>query len=151
MVEGELVSKPYVTMTLGVMASFGVRVDVQDLRRFLIPAKQSYHACEYAIEPDASAASYFWGAAAVTGGTITVDGLTRDALQGDVHFCGCLSKMGCKVSNTETTGITVIGGALHGVDVDMNAISDTVQTLGAWSRCSVKGRRRPSRCRPHSP
>ena len=117
-------------MTLGVMASFGVRADARDLRRFLIPSNQRYLACEYTIEPDASAASYFWGAAAVTGGKISVDGLTQDALQGDVRFCECLAKMGCHVEYGNT-GITVTGDVLRGIDVDMNAISDTVQTLGA--------------------
>ncbi len=127
-VEGELVSKPYVEMTLAVMQSFGVSVAPGGLQHFHIPGRQRYRACEYDIEPDASAASYFWGAAAVTGGEITVQGLSQNALQGDVRFCECLEKMGCKV-RYETDAITVSGGPLAGVDVNMNAISDTVQTL----------------------
>ncbi len=129
-VDGELVSKPYVTMTLQVMRAFGVEVEGGDLSRFLIPAGSAYRATAYAIEPDASAASYFWGAAAVAGGTVRVDGLTRDALQGDVAFCDCLAAMGCQVEY-EAAGIRVTGGPLRGIDVDMNAISDTVQTLAA--------------------
>lgn len=126
-VDGELVSKPYVTMTLGVMSSFGIHVDEGDLARFTIPTGR-YRGTDYAIEPDASAASYFWGAAAVTGGTITVEGLNRDALQGDVKFCDCLEQMGCEV-DWASDRVTVRGGKLCGIEVDMNAISDTVQTL----------------------
>ena len=84
-VEGSLVSQPYVRMTLGVMSAFGVTVDHENLTRLRIAAGQRYQGREYAIEPDASAASYFWAAAAVTGGTITVQGLSRESLQGD--FC----------------------------------------------------------------
>jgi 3-phosphoshikimate 1-carboxyvinyltransferase len=129
-VEGPLVSQPYVRMTLGVMEAFGARADCEDLSGFRIPGNQRYQARTYDIEPDASAASYFWGAAAITGGRITVEGLTRDALQGDVAFCECLRRMGCGVEYAKD-GITLTGGPLHGIDVDMNAISDTVQTLAA--------------------
>jgi 3-phosphoshikimate 1-carboxyvinyltransferase len=87
-----------------------------------------YRATGYSIEPDASAASYFWGASAITGGDVTVQGLDRQALQGDVAFCDCLEQMGCTVTE-EPDGLRVQGGSLRGVDVDMNAISDTVQTL----------------------
>lgn len=130
LVEGELVSQPYVHMTLGVMRSFGVQADASDLKRFRIPAPQPYRGATYDIEPDASAASYFWGAAAIAGGTVLVEGLTRDALQGDVAFVDCLEQMGCQVQH-RTNGIAVTGGKLRGIDVNMNAISDTVQTLGA--------------------
>ncbi|MBN1589862.1 MAG: 3-phosphoshikimate 1-carboxyvinyltransferase [Pirellulales bacterium] len=129
-VEGELVSKPYVEMTLAVMRSFGVRVESADPARYLVPAPQVYRACRYAIEPDASAASYFFAAAAITGGRVTVEGLSRDSLQGDVAFCDCLAQMGCNVEYGRER-ITVEAGPLHGIDVDMNAISDTVQTLAA--------------------
>jgi len=127
-VVGELVSKPYVAMTLRVMSAFGVEVDAADLTQFTI-ATQRYRSCNYSIEPDASAASYFWGAAAVTGGTITVEGLRRDALQGDVKFCDCLEQMGCHVE-WHADSVSVTGGELRGIDVDMNGISDTSQTLG---------------------
>lgn len=126
-VDGELVSKPYVTMTLGVMSSFGIDIDEGDLAKFSIPPGR-YRRTDYAIEPDASAASYFWGAAAVTGGTITVEGLNREAMQGDVKFCDCLEQMNCAV-DWAADRITVRGGELRGIDVDMSAISDTVQTL----------------------
>lgn len=129
-VEGELVSRPYVDMTLAVMHSFGVSAEQSDDACFLIPAPQCYRGREYAIEPDASAASYFWAAAAITGGKVAVDGLSRRALQGDVAFCECLARMGCHIEYGDDT-ITAKGGPLHGVEVNMNAISDTVQTLAA--------------------
>lgn len=128
-VDGELVSQPYVHMTLSVMRSYGVEVDASDLRRFQIPPAR-YQGISYAIEPDASAASYFFAAAAITGGTVTVEGLSRYSLQGDVAFVDVLKQMGCEVMY-EPQSITVRGGALRGIEVDMNAISDTVQTLAA--------------------
>ena len=130
-VNGELVSQPYVHMTLAVMRSFGVAVDAGDLTRFVIPNARPYSGREYPIEPDASAASYFWAAAAIAGGNVTVAGLSRASLQGDVEFVDVLARMGCQVSDSPQ-GITVqAADRLRGVDVDMNAISDTVQTLGA--------------------
>lgn len=140
-VVGELVSQPYVRMTLAVMEAFGIAIEYEDtfsliftsqerLTRFVIPAGQRYRATRYEIEPDASAASYFFAAAAVTGGQVTVESLTRESLQGDVAFCNCLEQMGCDV-RFDSSSITVTGGPLRGIDVDMNAISDTVQTLSA--------------------
>ncbi len=128
--EGELVSKPYVQMTLDLMKAFGVEVAREGFDRFLLDGAQRYVARTYAVEPDASAASYFFAAAAITGGRITVEGLSRNSLQGDVAFCECLARMGCNVEYAEHS-ITVQGGRLHGIEVDMNAISDTVQTLAA--------------------
>lgn len=122
-----LVSLPYITMTLEVMRSFGVPCHSDDLRSFPVP-QGVYCGRDYAIEPDASAASYFFAAAAITGGRVEVEGLTLDALQGDIRFVEVLAQMGCQVEST-AGGIAVVGGPLRGVDVDMNAISDTVQTL----------------------
>ncbi len=126
---GEMVSEPYVDMTLGVMARFGVTVDTKEPGVFRI-SPQTYRGTTYDIEPDASAASYFFAAAAITGGEITVNGLTHTALQGDVKFVEILEQMGCCITDGPHS-ITVRGGELRGVDVDMNAISDTVQTLAA--------------------
>ncbi len=129
-VDGELVSKPYVTMTLEMMRSFGVEVAFPpDLSSFLIEP-QAYQGRRYDIEPDASAASYFFAVAAVTGGEVTVNGLSRSALQGDVGFVDALEQMGCEV-RWEDDSVTVVGRPLHGIDIDMNAISDTAQTLAA--------------------
>lgn len=128
-VEGELVSVPYVTMTAKIMDAFGARVTGPASGPLQIDPT-GYRAADYAIEPDASAASYFWAAAAITGGDVTVEGLDTSSLQGDVRFCEVLQRMGCGVETAEKS-LRVIGGPLHGVDVDMCDISDTVQTLGA--------------------
>jgi len=125
-VSSELVSKPYVAMTQQIMESFGASYKTG----FTIPAPQIYQPRNYAIEPDASAASYFWAAAAITGGQVTVEGLAKDSLQGDVAFVECLAQMGCHVTCSDDS-ITVSGRAEQGIAVDMNAISDTVQTLAA--------------------
>jgi 3-phosphoshikimate 1-carboxyvinyltransferase len=130
-VEGELVSRPYVDMTLAVIASFGVSVRVEEpCCRFTVPAPRGYRGRRYTIEPDASAAGYFWAAAAITGGEVTVDGLWRGTVQGDVAFCDCLRQMGCKVRYA-VDRITVIGRPLKGIDIDMIATGDMVPTLGA--------------------
>lgn len=129
-VVGELVSRPYVRMTTEIMHAFGIEVEEIELDQFKVPAPSVYLACDYTIEPDASAASYFWAAAAITGGRMTVEGLSRDSLQGDVGFCECLRAMGCAVEY-QNDSITVVGGQLQGITVDMADISDTVQTLAA--------------------
>ena len=130
-VEGELVSQPYVWMTLAVMRAFGVVVTPADLTHFKIPNDAEYRAQEYAVEPDASAASYFWAAAAIAGGEVTVAGLSRASLQGDVAFVDALAQMGCHVSETPQGISVAAAGKLRGIEIDMNGISDTVQTLGA--------------------
>ena len=130
-VQGPLVSQPYVYMTLEVMKAFGSQVQQDKSRnRYHIPAPARYTGTDYSIEPDASAASYFWAAAAITGGEVTVEGLHQDASQGDVGFVKVLEKMGCEVSFASSS-ITVKGRPLRGIDIDMNPISDTVQTLAA--------------------
>jgi 3-phosphoshikimate 1-carboxyvinyltransferase len=92
---------------------------------------------EYQIEPDASAASYFWASAAITGGEVTVPHLNKHSLQGDVCFLEVLADMGCQVIEG-TAGVAVRGGPLRGIDVDMNDISDTVMTLAAVA-CFAEG------------
>jgi 3-phosphoshikimate 1-carboxyvinyltransferase len=90
-------------------------------------------AARYRVEPDASAASYFFGAAAVCGGRVTIDGLGRSSLQGDLGFVEVLARMGCQVEQS-ATATTVVGpppGELRAVDVDMRHISDTAPTLAA--------------------
>jgi 3-phosphoshikimate 1-carboxyvinyltransferase len=133
LVVGVLVSQPYIHMTLAVMRAFGVEIEAaDDLSRFLIHGARRYEARAYDIEPDASAASYFFGAAAIAGGQATVEGLSRNSLQGDVAFADVLAQMGCRVEYDDARNrTTVTSGELRGIDVNMNAISDTVQTLGA--------------------
>ena len=126
-VQGVLVSRPYVSMTLAVMEAFGVKTGNRKFRRFdVYPAH--YRGRDFAIEPDASAASYFFALAALTGGTITVEGLGTSSLQGDLAFVDILEHMGCTVKR-QPDRTTVTGGPLRAVDVDMNAISDTVMTM----------------------
>jgi 3-phosphoshikimate 1-carboxyvinyltransferase len=127
-VQGTLVSKPYVTMTLDVMEAFGVQVGHKNERRYSVDPGR-YKGRPYAIEPDASAASYFFALAAITGGSVTVEGLGKSSVQGDLAFVDLLEHMGCRVERGKDS-TTVHGGPLRGVDVDMNAISDTVMTLG---------------------
>jgi 3-phosphoshikimate 1-carboxyvinyltransferase len=129
-VDGPLVSLPYVSMTVEMMRQWGLRIDMTSEPRFSIPAPQETGLGAYDVEPDASAASYFWGAAAVTGGAVRVLGLNTHSLQGDIRFVDVLEEMGCTAVRGED-GITVHGGPLRGIDVDMNDISDTVMTLGA--------------------
>jgi 3-phosphoshikimate 1-carboxyvinyltransferase len=131
-IEGPLVSAPYVAMTQQMMAQFGLKTTFDRLnRRFCILPQQPVGLAEYDIEPDASAASYFFAAAAISGGRVTVLGIpTEGSLQGDVQFVDVLARMGCRVERC-SSGITVHGRPLHGIDVDMNPISDTVMTLAA--------------------
>ena len=132
-VGGTLVSVPYVAMTLGVMAAFGAESTASpDFSEIRVSNDARYSGRDYSIEPDASAASYFFAAAAIVGGRVTVEGLSGASLQGDVAFCDCLEQMGAVVSH-HADSITVEGGRLRGIDVDMNAISDTVQTLAIVS------------------
>jgi 3-phosphoshikimate 1-carboxyvinyltransferase len=126
-VQGVLVSQPYIAMTLAVMEAFGVTVGNRKFRRFDVRPTR-YRGCDYAVEPDASAASYFFALAAITGGAVTVEGLGTSSIQGDMAFVDVLEHMGCTVER-EPARTTVIGGRLRAVDVDMNAFSDTVMTL----------------------
>lgn len=133
---GRLVSLPYLEMTRRVMEAFGGRCAAPTPNTWVIPAT-GYTACDYAIEPDASAASYFLAAAAITGGRVRIEGLSRASMQGDVGFADALERMGCTVtweepgSATPHGAVTVAGRAERGIDIDMNAISDTVPTLAA--------------------
>lgn len=130
-VEGTLVSKPYLDMTAATMRDFGVDLSRDGYERFWAAPGQVYTARDYLIEPDASAASYFLALAAVTGGTVTVERLGAGSIQGDMAFVDVLQRMGCDVSQTDTS--TTVRGPqqLRAIDVDMNAISDTVPTLAA--------------------
>ncbi len=127
---GELVAAPYIDMTLGVMHAFGVDVRREGYRRFDIETS-AYRARRYAVEPDASGAHYFLAAAALCGGRVRINGLGYASLQGDVRFVDVLEQMGATVTRGDDF-LEVRGGTqLDGVDVDMNAISDTVPTLAA--------------------
>jgi 3-phosphoshikimate 1-carboxyvinyltransferase len=132
-VDGPLLSAPYITITVEMIRAFGGVIHVSDDgRTFHIPGSQTYQTPEnYAVEPDASSATYFWAMAAITGGTVRVPGIGRNALQGDAKFVDVLAAMGCSVQKgddfIEVTGTDKLTGGRF----DMNAISDTVMTLAA--------------------
>ena len=131
-VTGAQVSRPYIEMTIAMMRAFGVDVRPEGTDRLSVRGGQRYTGCGYAIEPDASGASYFFAAAAVTGGRVRVRGLSRGAIQGDLRLVEILAAMGCEVRYgddwTEVRGPEP-GLALRGVDVDMRDCSDVAQTL----------------------
>ncbi len=129
-VAGTLVSEPYVTLTIQMMKQFGGTVERDSKTRFWIPGRQTYKATTYLVEPDATAASYFFAAAAITGGEVWIHRLPFNGLQGDARFVNLLDEMGCHVRRPEAN-ILVHGWPLTGVSVDMNDISDTVMTLAA--------------------
>jgi 3-phosphoshikimate 1-carboxyvinyltransferase len=132
---GPIPSVPYLKITLGVMDAFGVPVIEQydkESAKFIIPAPQRYTGRRYAIEPDASNAAYFFAAAAVAGGRVTVKNLGADSLQGDARFIDVLEKMGCSIERGRAS-LRVTGpkeaAALRGIDIDLNDMPDTAQTL----------------------
>lgn len=122
------VSRPYVDLTLGVMNTFGVQFERDGYQKFIVRGGQRYRAGKYVVEADCSHAAYFWAAAAITGAEIKVTGTAVDSVQGDVRFVDILQKMGCRVSG-EPDGISVAGGPLHAVEVDMSDLPDQVPTL----------------------
>ncbi|AIV36237.1 3-phosphoshikimate 1-carboxyvinyltransferase [Streptomyces sp. SID6013] len=127
----DLVSRPYVDMTLALMRHFGARATAGPPEVFTI-GDGGYRAADLAVEPDASTASYFFAAAAVTGTAVTVPGLGRNSLQGDLRFVDTLRRAGAHVdigdSATTVTGTGRLRGGFH---VDMGKISDTFMTLAA--------------------
>ena len=128
-IDGELVSKPYIDITLDIMARFGVTVQNNDYQSFTVKGNQSYQAVEkYMVEGDASSASYFLAAGAIKGGKITVHGVGKLSVQGDKHFADVLEKMGAEVIWNDES-ITVIGKPLVAVDMDMNHIPDAAMTI----------------------
>ncbi|MDH3292959.1 MAG: 3-phosphoshikimate 1-carboxyvinyltransferase [Acidimicrobiia bacterium] len=135
-VDGELVSKPYVELTVHTMRAFGVPVDADiDAGRFSVPVGH-YRPTTLAIEPDASAAAYFFAAAAMTGSRVKVEGLGRSTVQGDIRFVELLERMGAEVTMAEDF-IEVRGtGRLVGIRADMADISDTAQTLAVVAACA---------------
>ena len=127
---GDVISLPYIAMSASVMKSFGANVRIAD-NRIIVIGGGGYVGCQFAVEPDASSASYPLAAAAVLGGRVRVEGMRTDMLQGDGRFVDVLRRMGCDISE-DNTGITVgrdANKSLQGVDIDMSEISDLVPTL----------------------
>jgi 3-phosphoshikimate 1-carboxyvinyltransferase len=124
-----LVSAPYVAMTAAVMDAFGASVE-GDGEAWVVPEGR-YRAATYAIEPDASAASYFFAAAVLTGGRVTVPGLGPGTLQGDLAFVDVLERMGAVVERHDDRTTVAAGPRLTGIEADLSELSDTAQTLAA--------------------
>ncbi|MBW3615099.1 MAG: 3-phosphoshikimate 1-carboxyvinyltransferase [Actinobacteria bacterium] len=124
-----LVSAPFVELTLAVMRHFAVEAEVDGARYRVDPG--CYHGSEYSVEPDATAASYFFAAAAITGGRVRVEGLGRRALQGDLAFVDLLERMGAEVRRDDDATEVVGPDRLHGISADLSALTDTAQTLAA--------------------
>ena len=130
-VDGPLVSAPYITMTLSTMEAFGVRAERAGDRWFRVPAGQRYQGRAYAVEPDASGASYFFAAAAVTGSRVMVPRLGRASAQGDLGLLDVLARMGCEVT-VEAESVTLRGPErLRAVDADFTRMGDVATTLMA--------------------
>jgi 3-phosphoshikimate 1-carboxyvinyltransferase len=129
-VDGDLVSKPYIDVTAQAMEAFGAAPRLKEHRRFEVDAA-GYTATRYTVEPDASAASYFFAAAAVTRGTVVVSGLGSRSIQGDLGFVRLLERMGCRVRQTENETEVTGPDRLVGIEADMSNLSDTAQTLAA--------------------
>ncbi|WNC70867.1 3-phosphoshikimate 1-carboxyvinyltransferase [Thalassotalea psychrophila] len=128
-IDGELVSKPYIDITLDIMQRFGVNVQNNDYKSFTVKGMQSYKALDkYMVEGDASSASYFLAAGAIKGGKVTVHGVGTLSVQGDKYFADVLEKMGAEVYWDEES-ITVIGKPLVAIDMDMNHIPDAAMTI----------------------
>ena len=130
-IDGELVSPSYINITRQVMTDFGITFEEQGDQRFVINAGQQYQPRTYHIEPDASNASYFFAAAALTGGSVRVNHLSTNSYQGDFSFVNVLAQMGCQIHTTGHYTEVIGPKTLRGIEVDMNDISDTVQTLAA--------------------
>ena len=128
-IDGELVSKPYIDLTIAMMNERGVVVANQNYKQFDVPSGQTYRADHYAIEADASGASYFFAAAAVAGGRVRVNNLAPTSHQGDVHFPQVLEQMGCGVKQGAGWIEVYSKDPLRGIDVDLNAMPDMAQTL----------------------
>ena len=128
-IEGELVSKPYIDITILMMGRFGVKVTAINERTYEIAAGQWYQSPgDYLVEGDASSASYFLAAAAINGGKVTVHGVGTQSIQGDKAFADVLEKMGATITWDETF-ISAERGELKGVDMDMNHIPDAAMTI----------------------
>ncbi|MDJ0866447.1 MAG: 3-phosphoshikimate 1-carboxyvinyltransferase [Myxococcota bacterium] len=127
---GFVISRPYVDLTLQVMAAFGAEAAWTPDGALLVASGRPYRARQFAVEPDASAAAYPFAAAAIAGGRVVVEGFPADSIQADLGLLAILEQMGCTVSRG-AAGIEVCGpaGALRGVDVDMNDLPDAVLAL----------------------
>jgi len=128
-VEGDLASKPYAAMTVAMMGHFGVQVEHQGYERFVVAPQVYVSPGKYAIEADASSASYFLAMGALLGGEVRIDGVGNASLQGDSRFASVLQMMGCDVTYEAEAVVLRSDGRLHGITVDLNDMPDLVPTL----------------------
>jgi 3-phosphoshikimate 1-carboxyvinyltransferase len=133
-IEGELISKPYIEITMRLMERFGVSVGRDDWARFTIPANARFKSPgRIAVEGDASSASYFLAAGAIGGGPLRVEGVGHTSIQGDVRFADALARMGANVSVgddwIEVRGVENENGRLTPIDMDFNLIPDAAMTI----------------------
>lgn len=129
-VEGQLKSRPYVDITIDCMREFGIPVVNRHYKEFFVSGGQHYSPKVFLVEGDYSSASYFFAAAAVTGGKARVDNLNPDSKQGDRFFLECLQRMGCTVDMGKES-VAVEGGELKAISIDMSNCPDIVPTLAA--------------------
>lgn len=128
-IKGDLVSKPYIDITLHLMDTFGIRIENRDYQSFVVKGGQQYQSPgAYLVEGDASSASYFLAAGAIKGGKVTVTGIGRNSVQGDIRFADVLEKMGAKITWGEDF-IACERGELNAIDMDMNHIPDAAMTI----------------------
>ncbi|ECW4118767.1 3-phosphoshikimate 1-carboxyvinyltransferase [Salmonella enterica subsp. enterica serovar Enteritidis] len=128
-VKGELVSKPYIDITLNLMKTFGVEIANHHYQQFVVKGGQQYHSPgRYLVEGDASSASYFLAAGAIKGCTVKVTGIGRKSMQGDIRFADVLEKMGATITWGDDF-IACTRGELHAIDMDMNHIPDAAMTI----------------------
>lgn len=126
---GDLVSKPYIDITLHTTAQFGVTIENQRYQQFHVQGQQRYQSPgKFLVEGDASSASYFLAAGAIKGGPVKVTGIGKQSIQGDIRFADVLAAMGAKVTWGDDF-ITVAQGDLHGIEMDMNHIPDAAMTI----------------------
>ena len=128
-IKGDLVSKPYIDITLHLMNTFGVTIENRDYQSFVVKGSQQYQSPgAYLVEGDASSASYFLAAGAIKGGKVTVTGIGRNSVQGDIRFADVLEKMGAKITWGDDF-IACERGELNAIDMDMNHIPDAAMTI----------------------
>ncbi|ATA24281.1 3-phosphoshikimate 1-carboxyvinyltransferase [Brenneria goodwinii] len=138
-IQGELVSKPYIDITLNMMKTFGIEVRNDNYQQFYVSGRQQYRSPgDYLVEGDASSASYFLAAGAIRGGTIRVTGVGRSSVQGDIRFADVLEQMGAKIRWGDDY-IECQRGELHAIDMDMNHIPDAAMTIATTALFATGG------------
>ncbi|MDJ0889008.1 MAG: 3-phosphoshikimate 1-carboxyvinyltransferase [Desulfobacterales bacterium] len=125
---GTAVSRPYIDMTIEILDRFGVQIERKGYERFMVAGGQTFNPGRYAVESDASNASYFWAIGAISGRRITVEGIRQSSLQGDLGIVERLERMGCRITRSKEA-LGVQGGELRGIDTDMGNMPDMVPTL----------------------